>query len=146
MPSPPTEQPLVVSSRIRIPAEELRFSFVRSSGPGGQNVNKVNTKAVLRWSLAETTALGDAVRTRFLESYGHRITVRGDLVITSQRHREQGKNAADCLEKLRTMIAQVATPPKKRKPTRPTKGAVKRRLDAKRQRSEKKERRRYEPE
>jgi ribosome-associated protein len=140
--SPSSNEPLHVTSRIRIPADELDFSYVRSSGPGGQNVNKVATKAVLRWSPATSGALSEAARQRFLSTYASRVTSEGELVLTSQRYREQSRNAADCLEKLRLMVAAIASPPKRRKPTRPSKSAVKRRLESKRKQSEKKQRRR----
>ena len=133
---------LVVSPRIRISREEFQFTFVRSSGPGGQNVNKVNTKAVLRWSVERTASLPEAVRARFLEKYRRRVTAEGDLVLTSQRYRDQRRNVEDCLEKLGAMVAEIAHPPKKRKPTRPTRAAQERRLKEKRARSESKRRRR----
>jgi ribosome-associated protein len=129
---------LVVNSRIRIPESELTFTFVRSSGPGGQNVNKVASKAVLRWRVAESAALAEAVRGRFLARYGSRITGEGDVIVTSQRYRDQGRNASDALEKLRAMLAAVATPSKKRKPTKPSRAAVARRIEAKQARSKKK--------
>ena len=115
---------LIVNSRIRIPQSELRFTFVRSSGPGGQNVNKVSSKAVLRWRVAESAALPDDVRERFLARYRRRVTNEGDVLVTSQRYRDQGRNVADALEKLRAIIAAVATPPKKRKPTKPSRAAM----------------------
>ena len=92
---------LFISPRIRISDDELRFSFTRSSGPGGQNVNKVNTKAVLRWAVQASPSLPDDVRQRFMARYGRRLTVAGEIVINSQRFREQGQNQRDCLEKLR---------------------------------------------
>jgi ribosome-associated protein len=82
--------------------------------------------------------LPEDVRRRFLARYHRRITVDGDLLVTSQRYRDAGRNANDCLEKLRQMLLQVAQPPKCRKPTRPTRGSVRRRLDDKRRRSQKK--------
>lgn len=133
---------LTVNSRIRIPLDELTFTFVRSSGPGGQNVNKVNTKAVLRWAVAASERLPEAVKQRFLEKYRRRITNEGELVMTSQRYRDQQKNADDCREKLREMLASVATAPKTRKKTRPSKGAKERRLQEKRVTSSRKQQRR----
>jgi ribosome-associated protein len=118
---------LVVNNRIQIPLRELHFTFARSSGPGGQNVNKVNTKATMRWSIAESSSLPEAVRQRLQKKYRRRITTDGDLVITSQRFRDRGRNVADCLSKLRDMVASVATAPKRRKPTAPTQGSKVRR-------------------
>ena len=133
---------LVVNNRIKIPLKELRFTFVRSAGPGGQNVNKVNTKAVLRWSVGDSPSLPEAVRQRFQARYRRRITKDGDIVINSQRFRDRGRNVADCLAKLRDMLESVATPPRTRKPTRPTGASVARRRRAKEQKSRKKQTRR----
>ncbi len=133
---------LEVNRRIRIPFRELHFSFSRSSGAGGQNVNKVNTKATLRWDVLASPSLPDGVRERFQVSYVRRITRAGELVITSQRYRDQGRNTADCLEKLRAMLLGVATAPRRRKPTRPSKASRERRLASKRATSERKRRRR----
>ncbi|MEW6270965.1 MAG: alternative ribosome rescue aminoacyl-tRNA hydrolase ArfB [Thermodesulfobacteriota bacterium] len=127
--------------RLRIPARELTIRFVRSSGAGGQNVNKVNTKAVLRWPIAASRALPDDVRRRFLERWASRITVDGEVVLTSDRHRDQGRNVADCLDKLGAMVDAVATPPRPRKKTRPSRTAVERRLQEKRAQAQKKRRR-----
>jgi protein subunit release factor B len=79
---------LFVPPNIRIADDELKFTFVRSSGPGGQNVNKVNSKAVLRWNALASTGLPDAVRQRFITRFGGRLTEHGDLVLTSQRYRD----------------------------------------------------------
>jgi ribosome-associated protein len=133
---------LEISPQISIPLKEFQFTFARSSGPGGQNVNKVNTKVTLHWPVNETASLPPAVRQRFLESYPRRINREGQLVLTSERFRDQGRNVADCLNKLRDLILAVATAPRKRKPTKPTKGSRERRLQNKRQKSEKKQSRR----
>jgi ribosome-associated protein len=127
--------------RLSVPARELTIRFVRSSGAGGQNVNKVNTKAVLRWPAATSDALPRDVRARFVERFASRLTTEGELVLSSDRHRDQGRNVADCLAKLDAMLDAVATPPKPRKKTRPTRGAVERRLTAKRAQSDKKRQR-----
>jgi len=133
---------LVVNSRLKIPLREFKFSFARSSGPGGQNLNKVSTKATLRWPVLNSRSLSAPVRDRFLAKYGRRVTAQGDLLITSQRFRDAGRNVADCLEKLRKMLADVAATPKIRRPTKPTPASVRRRLDEKRRHSRKKELRR----
>src|SRR6187200_1408056 len=95
---------LVISPSVRIPFEELEFTYSRSSGPGGQNVNKVNSKALLRWPMLASPSLPSAVRERFLARYGNKLTNEGDLLITSQLYRDQEKNREDCLEKLREMV------------------------------------------
>jgi ribosome-associated protein len=133
---------LIVNSRIRIPASQLQFTFVRSSGPGGQNVNKVSSKAVLRFRVAESPSLPDDVRDRFLARYRSRVTTEGDIIVTSQRYRDQGRNVADALEKLHAMIAAVARPPTKRKPTKPSRASVARAKASKQAHAQKKQRRR----
>ena len=133
---------LRVNSRIQIPPTEFDFSFARSSGPGGQNVNNVNSKATLRWRPAESPSLPPDVKQRLLERHGNRLTTEGELIIHSQRYRDQGRNVADCLEKLREMILAVAIAPKKRRPTKPTYAAQQRRREAKSLQSRKKQNRR----
>ena len=135
---------LVVTSELRIPLREFEFSFARSGGPGGQNVNKVNTKATLRWPIVQSPSLPEPVRQRFLRKHGNRITATGDLLVTSQRFRDAGRNVADCLEKLRQILADAARPPRPRRATRPTRGSVERRLKAKRRVSASKRLRRGE--
>ncbi len=136
---------LVVDSRIQIPLTEMRLSFSRSSGPGGQNVNKVNSKVTLHWNVQSTTHLDVGVRERFLAQYGNRINADGDLVITSQRYRDQVRNRADCLEKLRQLILAVRTAPKRRRATRPSRASKERRLREKHQKGDKKRMRREPP-
>ena len=133
---------LVVNSRIQIPLAEFEFTFARSSGPGGQNVNKVNSKATLRWSIRSSPSIPDDVRQRLMAKHARLVALSGDLLITSQRFRDSGRNVADCLEKLRALLVEAATPPKPRKPTRPTKGSVRRRLEDKRHRARTKQLRR----
>jgi len=122
-------------ARASIPLRELRFQYARSSGPGGQNVNKVESKAILRWNVAGSAAVPEGVRRRFLARYARRIGAEGELVLSSQRFRDRSRNVADCLEKLRAMLEAVAEPPRPRHPTRPTRGSRERRLEAKRHRA-----------
>lgn len=132
---------LVVTPRIAVPRRELKFTFVRSSGPGGQNVNKVNSKAVLRWAVAKSPSLPEDVRSRFLKTYSRRINDRGELVLNSQRYRDQSRNIDDCLERLSELIRAVARPPRARRKTRPPRKAKETRLQSKRVQSLKKQRR-----
>jgi ribosome-associated protein len=134
---------LIVTDKLQIPLSEFTFTFSRSGGPGGQNVNKVASKALLRWSVVQSPSLPPDVRDRFLARYASRLTNDRELLLTSQRYRDQGRNIADCLEKLREMLATVARPPKRRRPTRPSKNSRERRLTTKRQQGEKKSRRRF---
>ena len=133
---------LKINNRLEIPLRELDFTFVRSSGPGGQNVNKVNTKAVLSWIVEDNSSLPEDVLERFVKRYSRRISNEGKLKITSQRFRDRGRNIADCLNKLRDMVLSVAEKPKKRKATKPSKGSKERRLKNKQRNSQKKQLRR----
>lgn len=133
---------LEVTRSIQIPDDEFHWSFVRSGGPGGQNVNKVASKAVLRWDLAASPSVPDDVKARLRVQQPSRLTVEGEFVLSSQRYRDQGRNVEDCLLKLREMIVQATHVPKKRRATRPTRGSQERRLDAKRRRSHAKTQRR----
>ncbi len=132
---------LSVNDNIVIPLNEFHFSFARSGGPGGQNVNKVNTKVTLRWDVTRSTYIPDDVRERFTARHHRRITNQGEFVIHSQRYRDQGRNVADCLAKLRELLLEVATPPKKRKPTRRSRGSIENRLKEKKRQSQRKQQR-----
>ena len=133
---------LIAGRRIRIPHDEFVFRYDRSSGPGGQNVNKVNTKVTLRWPVATSPSLPESVRERFLQRFRRRITKSGELVLSSQRYRDQRRNVDDCLEKLRGMLVDVATAPKRRRATKRTPASQERRLKEKRARSDTKRGRR----
>lgn len=133
-------------SAPRPPLGEIEIRFVRSSGPGGQNVNKVSTKAELRWPVARSRSLPAEVRERFLERFGGRISRDGVLVLRSQRYRDRGRNAAECVERLGRMLEEAARPPRPRRPTTPSRAARERRLAEKRRRSEVKRTRREPPE
>lgn len=133
---------LSVSDTIVIPRSEFQLSFSRSPGPGGQNVNKVNSKVTLRWDIRETPSLPPDVKRRFLARFGNRINKEGLLILTSHRYRDQPRNLADVLEKLRQLILSVLEPPKKRKQVKRSKGANRKRLEQKRRRSETKSGRR----
>jgi ribosome-associated protein len=131
-----------ITDTLHVPDEELLFSFARSGGPGGQNVNKVASKAILHWNLAANSTLPEEVRQRLRTNHANRITIEGELLLQSQRSRDQGRNIEDCREKLRQMILQALHPPRPRKATRPTRGSKERRLAEKKQQSRRKSQRR----
>ena len=139
-------RPLVVNAQLQIPGNELHLSFARSAGPGGQNVNKVNSKAVLRWNVSSSPSLPDDVKYRFKQKFSQRINHLGEVVLASDRHRDQPRNIGECYEKLRQLILSVLVAPRARKPTRPSRGAVERRLQSKRHQSRRKQSRRFRPE
>jgi ribosome-associated protein len=131
-----------ITETLKIPDEELTFTFARSGGPGGQNVNKVSSKAILRWKLAGNTSLPADVLERLRSQQANRITAEGDLLVQSQRFRDQARNIEDCRERLREIVLSAAQTPRKRRATRPTRGSKLRRLDEKRQQSARKRQRR----
>ena len=136
---------LDITESIRIPEDEFEWSFARSSGPGGQNVNKVASKAVLRWNVATSPSLPDDVRSRLQAQQRRKVTVEGDFILTSQRYRDQERNKQDCLEKLRDYVLQAAVVPKVRKKKKPTRASKERRLSEKRHRAAAKTTRRKPP-
>lgn len=123
---------------ITLKDDELSFSFSRSSGAGGQNVNKVNSKATLHWDITKSEIISQAMKERFLQRYGHYV-VGESVVITSQKHRSQNLNIKECKDKLLEMLRVVEHPPKKRMKTRPTFSSVKKRLESKKRDSLKKQ-------
>ncbi|RLS36122.1 MAG: aminoacyl-tRNA hydrolase [Planctomycetota bacterium] len=119
---------------IVIPADALDWQFARSSGPGGQHVNRTSTKAMLRFDARHTTHLPEAVRRRFLALVAPQLTNEGHLIITSQRFRDQPQNIADCLAKLSALLERAVRPPRVRRRTKVPRRAIARRLDGKKRR------------
>ena len=119
---------------MEIPAGEYTLSFVRSPGPGGQNVNKVATACELRFNVAATSLLDDAGRQRLRRLAGRRLTLLDEIVLEAHRHRSREANRRDAINRLADLIERASEVPKIRKATRPTRGARARRLEGKRQR------------
>lgn len=124
--------------KISIPFSELSFSFSRSSGAGGQNVNKLNTKVIMYWKMNETQSVSSSVLERFKARYANYILEDGTVQVQSQKTRTQKANIDDCIDKLHIMLNSVLVPPKIRRPTKPKRSAVLKRLNTKKKDSEKK--------
>jgi len=125
-----------VTPEIALDEAEIRFHFVRGSGSGGQNVNKVATAAQLRFDAARAPCLRDDVRQRLMRLAGRRLTDKGVIVIDARRFRTQERNRQDALERLVALIRRAATPPKRRRKTTPSPASRQRRLEDKRRRGE----------
>ncbi len=131
-----------VTDAIAIAPGEITLSYVRASGPGGQNVNKVATKAVARFNVARSESLPDTERARALRRLAGRLTREGELVLTCSLHREQRRNRTVVLERLGEVLAHAVRPPQRRKRTRPSRAAIARSRENKRHQSERKRARR----
>ena len=127
---------------VCIPEQEIVFRFVRASGPGGQNVNKVATAAQLRFDVAHSESLPEELRARLMHLGGKRINSEGVLVIDAHRFRTQERNRQDALNRLKELIARAARPPRPRRKTSPTLSSRRGRLESKRRRGKLKRARR----
>jgi ribosome-associated protein len=127
--------PLEISPRIIIPDEELTEKFIRSSGPGGQNVNKVSTAVELRFDLGHSPSVPDDVRARAMRIAGHRLTQDGEVVIKAQKFRSQDRNRDDAKEQLRAILIAALHVDKPRRKTKPTYSSQVKRMDSKTVRS-----------
>ena len=127
--------PLTVSEQIEIPDEELEWKFVRSSGPGGQNVNKVSSAVQLRFLLPRNTSLPGAVRGRLRRLAGQKLVDDGSILIAARRERSQEQNRRAALERLAELIRAALIEPKVRKKTRPTRASMERRIESKKRRA-----------
>jgi ribosome-associated protein len=136
---------LRINDRITLDERELEERFIRASGPGGQNVNKLSTAVQLRFNARRSHSLPNDVAIRLMRLAGSRLTLDGVIVITAQRHRTQERNRQDALARLTALIIEAAIPPRVRRPTRPTASSRKKRLDEKKHRGGIKGLRRVKP-
>lgn len=123
-----------MKEKLTLPTEEFEYQFSRSSGPGGQKVNKSNTRVTLLWNLTATKFIHQEWKKRFLKKY-KKYCIEGTVQIHSQEHRTQKLNIEDCVKKLEAMLIETKYPPKKRKATKPSFSSVQKRLDSKNKRS-----------
>ncbi len=124
-----------ITDEIALDESELEFSFIRASGPGGQNVNKVSTAAQMRFDARASASLPNEVSVRLQKLAGSRLTLEGVIVITASRHRTQERNRSDAIARLTALIAKAATAPVKRRATRPTRASKEKRLEGKTRRA-----------
>lgn len=135
------ETQIFLSNGLMLDATEFEFRFVRASGPGGQNVNKVSSAVELRWDLRHSIHLPVGMRLRLEALAGSRLTDEGVLIIQAQRHRTQEQNRTDAVQRVIALAEKALHPPKPRKKTKPSRASKRRRLEGKRLHSEKKQRR-----
>lgn len=134
-----------INRQLEIPENELEWNFVRGSGPGGQNVNRVASAVQLRFNVRKSPSLPEPVRRRLLRLARNRINLDGVLIIEAKSRRSQERNRGEARDRLKELLLKAARPPKKRIRTSPSRAARERRLQSKKRRSEKKRQRRFNP-
>ena len=127
---------LIINLRIKIDMNELKFSYARSSGPGGQHVNKTSTKVLLKWDISASSSITNRTKSVLLKKLSNKITNESIITVSSDRFRSQDRNKEDCLEKLKLIIINATKVKKKRIATKPTKASKEKRLKEKKSRSE----------
>lgn len=132
----PPSIPLTITARVKVPTNELRFTFSRAAGPGGQNVNKVNTRVTLHFDIYASDALSDAERRTLRRRLATRVSRLGILHVVASKHRTQAANRRAAVERFVDLLSEALTPPKPRRPTSVPRAARRRRLEAKTLRSE----------
>lgn len=133
---------ILINDLVTIPAAELEYTASRSSGPGGQHVNKTDTRITVRWNLPASGALTDFLKNRVQRALANRLTENGDLLLASDTHRSQRRNREEVTQRLAALVREALVPPKPRRKTKPTKASRMKRLDEKRRRSDLKRQRR----
>ena len=139
---PPEAARIAITPTLALDPREVRVEFVRASGPGGQNVNKVASKATLRWGMAASPSVPAQVKERLRTDFPSHVTADGEFLVTSQEYRDQERNRERCREKFAAMLLAAATPPKVRRATKPSKSSKRRRVADKKKQSVKKATRR----
>jgi len=129
---------IIINSYLSIEDSELQLAFVRSPGPGGQNVNKVATAVLLRFNIQNSASIPDDIKSRLLVALANRLTTQGDLIIKASRHRTQERNKQDAIERFAKILKAALISPKKRKKTRPTLASKEKHLKDKKRRAKNK--------
>lgn len=130
---------LRIKRGVVVPESEIAAEYSRAAGPGGQHVNKTETRVTLRWSVADSAAISDEVREKLRRRLASRLTKDGELLVSVETHRSRLRNTELAYERMQEILQKALAEPKKRKPTKPSRGAKERRLKAKRKTAEKKQ-------
>lgn len=121
---------------VQIPFGEMEFTYARSRGPGGQNVNRTNSAAILRWNLWSSQVFSQEIKERLAQKLQGKLTMDGDLIVRSEVHRDQDQNRSECIQKLHEIIRRALFVPKKRVATKPSRSAKRKRLEGKKKDAE----------